>query len=214
MIEIRRTLTQVEDIHHEFGPAAARPAAPLRRGAIAAVLRNPYAGPLRARYPAADGSTEPCRPADGPPAAGGAGRAGGADHRLRQGRDHRRRRRTGTRRAVACARRLCDARIAGMEGRPCGLCARRIRRRPDRQRAGHRTVHEEGRPARGHARCAADEHQRQLCAQPFRRLRDARARRAAGRRDGADARDEHRPARACRVGGLKAADIAKWDGQR
>ncbi len=41
MIEIRRTLTSVEDIHHEFGPA---PAQPLRRGAIAAVLTNPFAG--------------------------------------------------------------------------------------------------------------------------------------------------------------------------
>src|SRR6195952_398026 len=41
MIEIRRILTQVEDIHHEFGPVAARP---LRRGAIAAVLTNPFAG--------------------------------------------------------------------------------------------------------------------------------------------------------------------------
>jgi len=41
MIEIRRILTQVEDIHHEFGPVAA---VPLRRGAIAAVLRNPFAG--------------------------------------------------------------------------------------------------------------------------------------------------------------------------
>ena len=44
LIEVRRTLTQVEDIHHEFGPANARPAVPLRRGAVAAVLRNPYAG--------------------------------------------------------------------------------------------------------------------------------------------------------------------------
>ncbi|MBS0316025.1 MAG: amino acid synthesis family protein [Proteobacteria bacterium] len=41
MIEVRRILTQVEDIHHEFGPP---PPAPLRRGAIAAVLRNPFAG--------------------------------------------------------------------------------------------------------------------------------------------------------------------------
>ena len=41
MIEIRRTFTQVEDIHHEFGPVAV---APLRRGAIAAVLTNPFAG--------------------------------------------------------------------------------------------------------------------------------------------------------------------------
>lgn len=41
MIEIRRVFTQVEDIFHEFGPVAAQP---LRRGAIVAVLRNPYAG--------------------------------------------------------------------------------------------------------------------------------------------------------------------------
>jgi len=41
LIEIRRVLTQVEDIHHEFGPA---PAQPLRRGAVAAVLKNPFAG--------------------------------------------------------------------------------------------------------------------------------------------------------------------------
>jgi len=40
-IEIRRQFVQVEDIRHEFGPP---PATPLRRGAIAAVLRNPYAG--------------------------------------------------------------------------------------------------------------------------------------------------------------------------
>ncbi len=41
MIEIRRVLTQVEDIHHEFGP---RSAEPLRKGTIAIVLTNPYAG--------------------------------------------------------------------------------------------------------------------------------------------------------------------------
>ncbi|HSV53337.1 MAG TPA: amino acid synthesis family protein [Burkholderiaceae bacterium] len=41
MIEIRRVFTQVEDIFHEFGPVAQQP---LRRGAIGAVLRNPYAG--------------------------------------------------------------------------------------------------------------------------------------------------------------------------
>ena len=41
MIDIRRVLTWVEDIHHEFGPTAA---VPLRRGAIAAVLSNPFAG--------------------------------------------------------------------------------------------------------------------------------------------------------------------------
>ncbi len=41
MIEIRRTLVQVEDIRHEFGPA---PAEALRRGAVAIVVTNPYAG--------------------------------------------------------------------------------------------------------------------------------------------------------------------------
>ncbi|MCX7274705.1 MAG: amino acid synthesis family protein [Burkholderiales bacterium] len=41
MIEIRRQWTQVEDIFHEFGPVAAQP---VRRGTVAAVLRNPYAG--------------------------------------------------------------------------------------------------------------------------------------------------------------------------
>ena len=41
MIEIRRVLTHVEDIRHEFGPPAA---VPLRRGSIAVVLTNPFAG--------------------------------------------------------------------------------------------------------------------------------------------------------------------------
>ena len=41
MIEIRRTFTHVEDIFHEFGPPAPTP---LRRGFVAAVLANPYAG--------------------------------------------------------------------------------------------------------------------------------------------------------------------------
>ena len=41
MIQIRRIFTQVEDIFHEFGPPAA---VPLRRGAIGAVLTNPFAG--------------------------------------------------------------------------------------------------------------------------------------------------------------------------
>jgi hypothetical protein len=41
LIEIRRIVTCVEDIRHEFGPP---PDQPLRRGAIAAVLKNPFAG--------------------------------------------------------------------------------------------------------------------------------------------------------------------------
>ena len=46
MIEIRRIVTMVEDIHHEFGPP---PPQPLRRGAIAAVLANPFAGHYEAQ---------------------------------------------------------------------------------------------------------------------------------------------------------------------
>ncbi len=41
MIEIRRIHTQVEEIRHEFGPVAATP---LRKGAIAVVMTNPFAG--------------------------------------------------------------------------------------------------------------------------------------------------------------------------
>ena len=41
MITIRRIVTHVEDIHHEFGPPTSQP---LRRGVIAAVLTNPFAG--------------------------------------------------------------------------------------------------------------------------------------------------------------------------
>lgn len=41
MIEVRRTLLQIEDVFHEFGPPVSRP---LLRGAVAAVLHNPYAG--------------------------------------------------------------------------------------------------------------------------------------------------------------------------
>lgn len=41
MIDIRRIFTHVEQIQHEFGPVASTP---LLRGAIAAVLTNPFAG--------------------------------------------------------------------------------------------------------------------------------------------------------------------------
>jgi hypothetical protein len=41
MIEVRRVLCHVEDIFHEFGPP---PATPLRRGSIAAVIKNVFAG--------------------------------------------------------------------------------------------------------------------------------------------------------------------------
>jgi hypothetical protein len=45
LIDVRRVFTQVEEIHHEMGPVAKKP---LVRGAIAAVLRNPYAGQYHA----------------------------------------------------------------------------------------------------------------------------------------------------------------------
>src|SRR5215475_731215 len=41
MIEVREIFTQVEEIFHEFGPPAALP---LERGAVCAVLTNPFAG--------------------------------------------------------------------------------------------------------------------------------------------------------------------------
>jgi len=41
MIDVRRSLVQVETIYHEFGP---RPAKPQVRGAICSVITNPYAG--------------------------------------------------------------------------------------------------------------------------------------------------------------------------
>ncbi len=41
LIQVRKIQTVVEEVFHEGGPP---PAVPLRQGAIAAVLRNPYAG--------------------------------------------------------------------------------------------------------------------------------------------------------------------------
>ena len=41
MIQVRKIFTQVEEIFHEFGPPAVQP---LKRGAVCAVLTNPFAG--------------------------------------------------------------------------------------------------------------------------------------------------------------------------
>lgn len=41
MIDLRRVLTAVEEVRHEYGPPPERPAL---RGAICAVVKNPYAG--------------------------------------------------------------------------------------------------------------------------------------------------------------------------
>lgn len=40
-VEIRKIITTVEEIHHEGGPRAEKP---LRRAAVMAVIRNPFAG--------------------------------------------------------------------------------------------------------------------------------------------------------------------------
>ncbi len=40
-VEVRKFLLQIEEIHHEGGPVAKRP---VKKGAIAAVVRNPFAG--------------------------------------------------------------------------------------------------------------------------------------------------------------------------
>ena len=40
-ITVRRCMTQLEEIHHEFGPGRQQP---IRRAAIAAVIENPFAG--------------------------------------------------------------------------------------------------------------------------------------------------------------------------
>ncbi len=40
LIEVRKVLTHVETIYHEFGPAGSKP---LIRGTVSAVLKNPYA---------------------------------------------------------------------------------------------------------------------------------------------------------------------------
>jgi hypothetical protein len=85
VFEIRRVLTHVEDIFHEFGPP---PAQPLRKGAIAAVMTNPFAGryepkiehAMEALKPIGIGPASACR--DGRPACG--------NRELRQGSNRRR----------------------------------------------------------------------------------------------------------------------------
>ena len=41
LIQIRKTVTNIETIHHEGGPPRAEP---VKKGAVLVVLRNPYAG--------------------------------------------------------------------------------------------------------------------------------------------------------------------------
>ena len=112
------------------------------------------------------------------------------DPGLRQGRDRRRGGRDRAWRAVARARRLCDARGA-------------------RRRDGDRAVGEEGRGARRASRRADHPYQCFLRAQPFRRDRGRRRRRAARRRNLLALGDDDWPTRARsrrRPGGTKSRD--------
>jgi hypothetical protein len=56
MVEIREIFTQVEEIFHEFGPPVAEP---LKRGAVAVVLTNPFAGRYEPNIVAMMGALNP-----------------------------------------------------------------------------------------------------------------------------------------------------------
>ena len=180
MIEIRRILTQVEDIHHEFGPVAA---APLRRGAIAAVLTNPFAGRyepdivpmMEALQPVGVDMAQQLRAAMDVPVerieSYGKGAIVGAAGELEHGAlwhvpgGYAMRELLGWKGdRAAYARGEAEAKT----GQPGNALV-------------HRAVHQEGRRPRRGARRAADAHQRRLRPQPLRRDRSARARRAARR---------------------------------
>ena len=44
---LRKLALQIEEIHHDFGPA---PATPRLRGAVLAVVQNPFAGGLFSQF--------------------------------------------------------------------------------------------------------------------------------------------------------------------
>ena len=107
-VNVRKLVCTVEDVWHDNGP---RLAEPLRRGSLAAVLKNPYAG----RYVEdIQPMMEALKPLGREMAARLVAALGGAEpHRgLRQGRAGRPRRRARARRALARARRLRHARPA------------------------------------------------------------------------------------------------------
>ena len=105
--KVRKLLTVVEDVYHEGGTPVETP---LRRGAILAVIENPFAGSYHEKI---DGFMKDLEPL-------GLSMANrlvspwrqGQDRRLRQGRHRRAGRRTGTRRALARAGRIRHARRA------------------------------------------------------------------------------------------------------
>src|SRR6218665_267952 len=139
---------------------------------------------LGAALPSGPGTGAPILPSD--PAGPGA--------QLWQGRHRRRGGRA----------RTCCRRAAPQTGRGAAQRAR--------QGGGHRAIEQEDRrPGNGHRRAAGPQGCR-LCAQPFRRHRSARGRRAARQRDrGRDCRDRQRPAPAThRRPGCSRHPGARW----
>ena len=144
-VDVRKLVCTVEDVWHDNGP---RLATPLRRGSLAAVLKNPYAG----RYVEdIQPMMEALKPLGREMAARLVEALGGAapDRGLRQGRADRPRRRARARRALARARRLRHA-------------------RPARGLARDRAVDDQDRRRRRVDRRADPPPRRRLRAQPFR----------------------------------------------
>ena len=159
--------------------APRRPRCPASRAAIvAAGRRTRLRAALSDDLQIGDGGSETAGPDDDRP-------AGRGDGRNRDGIDGygkaamcRRKRRVGTHRALARARRLCDA------GERLGEAKAIV---PSSMKQGRRHGH----PAWTYP---PRPYQRGLCAQPFRRHGGGRARRAAGGRDPVCAGDEQGPA--------------------
>jgi len=179
VFEIRRVLTHVEDIFHEFGPA---PEKPLRRGAIAAVMTNPFAG----RYePKIEHAMEALKPI---------------------GFDMAQRLLAAMAVAHASIEGYGKGAIVGARGElehgalwhvPGGYAMRELLEKngvptnaivPSTKKVGAPSSALDVPLTHGNA---------SYVAQPLRRDRSARARRARSRRSGLHPRDEHRAARAC-----------------
>ncbi len=168
MIELRRIFWHIEEVFHEFGPP---PSAPLRRGAIAAVIKNEFAGRYEENLAPFMDELKPLgldlakrllRALDRPAAAiQGYGKAAivGADGELEHG---------------------------ALWHAPGGYG----------QRARHRAFHQEGWRSRHGNRCADDACECELRAQPPGCHRSARGGRALRGRGGIYPGDELRTARA------------------
>ena len=172
MIQIRRVFTHLEEIRHEFGPVAD---VPLLRGAIGAVLTNPFAGRYEPNIlPMMDAlqdvgldMAQRLLKAMGVPAERietyGKGAIVGAAGELEHGA------------LWHVPGGYAMRELLGWKGDRNAYAKGQAEEedRAARQRAVHRALHQEsGRPRRG-AGCAADPYQRQLRTQPFRRDRSA-----------------------------------------